>query len=337
MGSSPPFSHASPTPRRCVRHLGPHPSPLPTSASDSALTVKQSSLPLPPPPPPSQPSNVRPFLLRSNSPAAKSQTGSKPRPSSLDSIVPNPSPPKLPYGAAPTRRSGPTVSKSAAASKSQSSERAGGRVRAGSVTSTGGGKVSAVEEQKGRMKRESLLARKENGVAGAVDEGGKSKRWFAGLSAGMGRVVRGAEPVVLVTKKTSLGDLTNRSSSPPPPPPPAVDSFRTPTRPRSISPPRTPTLRASVSISALGDARNKRSGLSQLGLGRSPVKQRAKPAPPSTPDGAGTSYSSLRDVRSHLPSSPFLLTLSTPRCSNPPASPTRASSLQSSEIGRAHV
>ena len=83
-------------------------------------------------------------------------------------------------------------------------------MRAGSVTSTGGGKVSAVEEQKGRMKRESLLARKENGVAGAVDEGGKSKRWFAGLSAGMGRVVRGAEPVVLVRSEEHTSELQSQ-------------------------------------------------------------------------------------------------------------------------------
>lgn len=186
----------------------------------------------------------------------------------------------------------------------------GGRVvKEGLATSApSGGKVNAVEEQKGRMKRESLLARKEKGSLGAGDERSveTGKRWFAGLSAGMGRVVRGAEPVVLVTKKTSLGDLTNRAPSPTHPPSPVADSFRTPTRPRSMSPPRTPTsLRSSVSISALRDGKSKRAEAAQIGLGRSPTKQRAKSTVQATPDGA--SYSSLRDVRALLLSLSFFL------------------------------
>ncbi|ORY88287.1 hypothetical protein BCR35DRAFT_301817 [Leucosporidium creatinivorum] len=242
---SPPRRRAHPPPTHRV--LGA--AQLPTSSSEGALAVSPSN-PLVPPPP-GQSSKIKPFILRSTSPAnARARAQSPPagpglsRAASVPAFNSKPKPaagaaiPPLPTKSTKSRRSDrPTFVPGDPSSSSKPSGRANNkpsrwstaedpqRPRRSSIILAPQTKLQAVEQRKIEMKRASVLARRHAEGGGTPSSVEKGKRWLASLAGGGSAEKEGksaAATLQQARRKASLGDMTNGRRSAPSPP--AIES-----------------------------------------------------------------------------------------------------------------
>lgn len=250
-----PFTEASPPRRRALpQHSALGQTALPTSASEGTLVHST------PVTQPGQPSKIKPFILRSTSPASRGAPASPPPAgTSLNRAA------SVPAFGAKLKSTGPTPPLPSGKSTKARSSASRPRPPLRSAATTDDQRhsrrssivlVQATSEQKRiEIKRSNGMARRREGEGSSVEKG---KRWFANLGGGGAALERerGAAPALQARRKASLGDMTNGRRRAPTPPvfepasPPTTELSSSSASSATIMPshrlPRSPTKRSSL-------------------------------------------------------------------------------------------